>query len=72
MAELDDVDRIISGEVERVVTEWGVRYDNGEVHAANEKMARGWYDFQSKTEVGRAWGVTLVKRQVTYGAWQDA
>jgi hypothetical protein len=73
MAELDDAERIMTGEVEKIVTEWGVRqgsdtYTLGEYGPAGGQRARCLVaDFR---RAGRP--ATLVSRKVTYGAWQDA
>ena len=74
MAELDDADRIISGEAEKIVTEWGVHWGmqtGSRVYSygTDETGAR-----MSAVDAARVPDVTatLVSRKVTYGAWRDA
>lgn len=72
--ELDDAERIISGEVEKIVTEWGVhwRLPAGSCvynYGTDETTARGSFADASRTPGVVA---TLVKRKVIYGAWADA
>lgn len=78
MAELDDAEQIISGTAERIVTEWGVRWEDdagwhattvGEYGPDGEKRARSLVGALAR---GFTNDVGVVKRKVTYGAWRDA
>ena len=69
MAELDLAEEIISGRLESVHTEWGMRHDDclTDVHdyGRDEKAAR-----QSVADHARLNG-RLMRRTVTYGLWQE-
>jgi hypothetical protein len=73
MRELDEAEEIVTGRLESVVTEWGVRYQcppgldqvdswgSDEADARRGAAGRGY---------GRLGGV-LVRRTVTYGPWEE-
>lgn len=69
-AELDEAEDIMTGHVETVVTEWGMRHDDclTDVHdyGRDEQAAR-----QSVADHARLNG-RLVRRTVTYSHWEEA
>lgn len=78
-AELDDAERIVNGEVAEVRTEWGVRWTDemgqhtDSLSAAHgdraEAMARALIK-PHRQRLGDP--VTVVKRKVIVGEWEDA
>ena len=66
-AELDAAEDIVTGRVESVEVQWGVRYEDGRTlpygnSRTSERMAR----LDAATDPG-----TVVRRTVTYGPWED-
>lgn len=72
-AELDDAEQIISGEVEKIVYRWGIKFCAGEPgeHVSkpgwNEQATRQWVE---QYDGGKP--CVVVRQKVTYGVWQDA
>ena len=73
MAELDDAEAIISGEAEKIVTEWGIRHNAQRrcpvTLCRSEEAARAAAAYRSDQLNDPC---TVVSSKVTWGAWEDA
>ncbi len=65
-AELDAAEDIVTGRVDKIETEWGVRQgEHVRTYGTDEHRARMEQKFISRRS-------TLVRRAVTYGPWEEA
>lgn len=62
-AELDAAEDVVTGRVESVVTEWGVRHPTGRVFGTGD-------DETTARFIARGQG-TVVRRTVTYSPWEE-
>lgn len=72
MAELDDADLIISGDAEKIVYRWGVRWSSGYLRrygrgTEGETVAR----MSAADALKSDQGASVVKQKVTYGKWTN-
>ncbi len=72
-AELDVAEDIVTGRVEAVVTEWGVRSPSGYVTRLGSDEEAGKVARELAEDYGREGSPgALVRRTVTYGPWEES